>query len=792
MLDALYLLATLENSRPHLATPGIIDVATHVGFARRAFTQHGAHGGLGDLGPPPPPPPGGDPSVNAGAAFPITYNGTDAGSGITSVVSLGGTARYVKVGGPNTTGCTDAANPCATITQAYNAATAGDPVILRSGGGVFRNFGSTWNGSTWTAELSWNKAGSELYAYPNESPIVDGSLDITANTWTAADSSTHEWVAYTPFPCAVGTPFGINFCTEGTYDNLNGTSTTSPYNVGKWNDALWVDDVQYQQVVRKADLATLKFWVDRTETVVGTASASSGGNTLTGTSSNFSVLLNAGDSITVAGQTKTVSTITSNTVLTITGAFSPAISGGTVTRNGNNRLYMMKADNDAAAKIEASDKGDIVTVNTANFKMAGIQFRRFSAIQTRAAAIDINSGGDNAEFYNVELKDIAAAALYLGGNAPGVDALNNVRLDNVTFDHMNWLATNLTFNQTPTIFEVVCQNTDQWNEFASSPLSGCMKTSRVWHLSLLNSRFLNNKSQSFWGDESNYDWLVAGTSIINNGVAGEDTCFFFEISDKLKFVNNFIKCPNSINFKIAASTGIDAINNTFVGGTDVFGVYADVRSHAGCSTNDPVPAGTSNFFGNDGITCGLEYASNQWTTAKYGAIAAHPDTMDWLPRIDRFQNNIIVYANTNSAGYCGVKTVVCINRINAAASVTLPSIIHVAEPGRGIPQTVWDCNVYAANGTSLIMVRHPTTTAFNTYSSASAFGTAMGAASPYPAISGIDAHSLTGVAYDLVLADGTPTAALTDPTDAACAFPTDAAMNAHVAAGTKHFGVTWQ
>jgi hypothetical protein len=313
-------------------------------------------------------------------------------------------------------------------------------------------------------------------------------------------------------------------------------------------------------------------------------------------------------------------------------------------------------------------------------------------------------------------------------------------------------------------------------------------------LALLKSRFLNNRSQSFWGDESNYDWLVMGNSIINNGVAGEDTCFFFEISDGLKFVNNLIKCPNSTNFKIAASTGVDAVNNTLIGGTDVLGVYADTRSRPGCVSNDPVPAGSNNYFGNDGISCGTEFASNQWKG--YNAIATRPTTLDWLTRVDRFQGNIVAYANTVSAGLCASKAVVCINRTNQQTSLTLPSMIHVAEPGRSIPQTVWDCNVYASNGGALFLVRHPTTSAYNNYASADAFGTAMDLASPYPDISGIDTNSLTGVAYDLVTAAGVPTGSLTHPSAAACAFPTDAEINdtdnGGIAAGTKHYGVAWQ
>ena len=76
------------------------------------------------------------------------------------------------------------------------------------------------------------------------------------------DEANYAYTAYTPRPCGNG--FGITFCTESGADNVNGTDSVYPYNVGKYIDQVWVDGVKLQEVVKKADLNDTRFFVDRT------------------------------------------------------------------------------------------------------------------------------------------------------------------------------------------------------------------------------------------------------------------------------------------------------------------------------------------------------------------------------------------------------------------------------------------------------------------------------------------------------------------------------------------------
>ena len=70
-------------------------------------------------------------------------------------------------------------------------------------------------------------------------------------------------------------------------------------------------------------LALFDQWT-RNDTLQGVVQASS--TTVTGVSTLFSVQVRAGDSVYIAGQLRTVQTVTSDTVFTVTSAFNPAIT----------------------------------------------------------------------------------------------------------------------------------------------------------------------------------------------------------------------------------------------------------------------------------------------------------------------------------------------------------------------------------------------------------------------------------------------------------------------------------
>ena len=227
---------------------------------------------------------------------------------------------------------------------------------------------------------------------------------------------------------------------------------------------------------------------------------------------------------------------------------------------------------------------------------------------------------------------------------------------------------------------------NQFNEFTFSPQSGAIKTSRTWHTKILNSEISDNNSHGVWFDQSNFDAQIANNTIVGNRGAG----VFFEISDNLLLINNYIRSDSGQPVKLAGSSGLKIVNNTIVGGKDPVGLYTDSRSKPGCS--DPSQP-----------LCEGSYRSER---DNY-----HPrlPTMDWMPRLDLMLNNIVAHPAID--GFCGNKTPFCITETNADATVPLNQILHKADAARGIPRTRRiDGNVYVNGSGSLIAIREKAVT----------------------------------------------------------------------------------
>ena len=308
---------------------------------------------------------------------------------------------------------------------------------------------------------------------------------------------------------------------------------------------------------------------------------------------------------------------------------------------------------------------------------------------------------------------------------------------------------------------------DPWDEYASSPTSGAIKTSRISHSVMKNNFFGNNSGQGVWYDQSNFDADVFNNRFEGTGVPGESSMFFWEISHGLDFYNNVIVAPISTALKVAGSSGVRILNNTVVGGKDSLGIYADNRSMLDCAKKGTLAGTTTKCPG---------YDSDRWAANWEAA----PSQMDWLTRVEVVEGNIFAYPA--GAGLCGAPVPVCIARINQSANLKLENILP-----NGLK---WDCNVYAVNSGDLVRHTNPTSTAMIGYADLIPWTTAMAQASPYPDEL-IDVTSLAGAQY--VNADGTPTEVLSLlHSSSPCAFPTDPMMNAVIPAGSKHYGVTYQ
>jgi hypothetical protein len=166
----------------------------------------------------------GNPSADAGAQLPISYN----------LSSLGGTVRYISPSGSdNNSG--SVSSPYATLGKAISASSSGDSIVVR--GGTYRDQGSFGIGKS-----------LKIIAYPGETPVFNGATPVSGG-WTASGSLSYR--SYTPMPVTDGSGISFTGC-------VNQASSC----LGKYPDQVWVGNTQYQQVGAQADVVSGKFYVD--------------------------------------------------------------------------------------------------------------------------------------------------------------------------------------------------------------------------------------------------------------------------------------------------------------------------------------------------------------------------------------------------------------------------------------------------------------------------------------------------------------------------------------------------
>jgi hypothetical protein len=440
-----------------------------------------------------------------------------------------------------------------------------------------------------------------------------------------------------------------------------------------------------------------------------------------------------------------------NTQLRQVTAKTSVVEGTFWVDSANNRIYLSSTDV-AKGGVEVSNLRVFITISAPNTILEGIKATRYSNTANDYGILKLSYTADNTTIRNVELTDSAWQTSQLAGGDGG-NLLVGLTFKNVTIKTSNWMGVGAVYTDNFVMDGVLISDMNQFDEFAYDPQSGALKTSRTRYTVVKNSEIINNHSHGIWFDESNVDVDVANNRIVDNLGSG----VFFEISDDLLLINNYIKATGGARAtRLAGSSGLKIINNTIIGGVDSLGVFADTRSLPGCADlTQPLCAGS--------------YNSNR------DSIRIRPSTLDWMPRIDTMYNNIVAY--TTGAGWCGNITF-CVSSYSSPVYAPLESIIHKADASRGIPQTFIDHNIYANGANKLI-------SAGASYSSLATFTTAM-AGSPV-LISGIDANSKAGNSW--VNPDGSPTSTLSAIHNQAVPIPIETNINQYISAGTRHYGV---
>ncbi len=697
-----------------------------------------------------------DATASGGASVQFGGSGTScAGAGARLPISIDTTlGTYVATNGDNSpgTGTGTKDKPYATLQHAI-----ANPLTTLTGDdvGTIIVRGGTYYGDG-NSDITTSRA-VKIIAYKGETPIFTGAEDVSSTGWADAGEGRLKR-PYTPQPFLSDPSFSdpANFPNVKDADgndvkDADGNPVLN--DIGRRTDQLWVGDKQYRQVKTLAELTT------------ETDPAKPG---------KFYVPIP-------------------------TNLEEPAPS----------ELYMMATDV-SKGNIQVSRRKAFIYA-TRKTTLEGLRITRFGNSPKRPVVIFITPAGasysvNGSVMRNVEISGSAFATVLFRGGSSSTRSTATVEnptiikdnlMQNVTITESNWMGVVAMLTNDLKLDAVKISGMNPFGEFKNSPQSGALKTSRTHRTIVTNSEITNNGSHGLWFDESNYDIRIANNQITGNRGAG----VFFEISDKLLLANNYISsAPDYQPVKMAGSSGLRLINNTIVGDKDPIGLYTDSRSKENCwnRAREGGPCGKDNLVLSDRLGA----LGSNWDKIRvdcpHATQSCIPATMDWKPRLDLMQNNIIAYPKSN--GLCAT-TAFCITPRHRTPPIApapeiivnapINTIIHKADDLRGIPQTIINGNVYAltTDGGSLIRIGAGIDFAAANYTTLLAFRNAMAP----PSLVDIGGFELLGrVGNSWVNADGSPTDDLKKVHNTAVAVPTDELINQYLAAGIKHFGVTYR
>lgn len=659
-----------------------------------------------------------------GAKLPIAFD----------IKELMGTLFWLSPHGEDSNLCT-MESPCLSLARAYKMAASGDTIVVR--GGIYRG----------SRDFQLKKQ-LVITAYPGEKPVFSGARAVDKGEWI--EEGPLSYISYAPIVVTDGAGIPFSTCES----NSRGGASC----VGRFADQAWVGSRVLQQVARKTDVIAGKFWVDESGPLPGTISIEKGSNHIIGTGTTFTASFQPGDQLqhTKTGAIFTISQVVDDQTLIVTNAAENTI-GRSSYQETNSRLYVSTVDADQP-NFEVSDARDFLTIVAPGVTIKGISVTRYSNDANQYGVIDVEATADGLVMEDVDISEGAFQLLHLNGITD--DLLENVTLRRISLRNGNFVGLSGLLCSEITIESALISGLDPFDEFSNSPMSGGLKLTRAWHVKLLSSRVSGNNSHGAWFDQSSYDIELFGNTIFDNAGAA----VFFEISDHLLLINNFLQSSvgNALKFG-GGSSGLYAINNTMVGGADVVGVYTDIRSKEGCSDpNQPL--------------CPGAVMSDRDKTRPFAT------TMDWMPRIQLLINNIIAYPT--AAGLCGGITALCITDHNSGTRVAPESIIHGFDARRDLPATRMDHNVYAVSEGSI--ARLPRTGGDESLPIDSAAALADALARPPYNLPDLERHSLTGAQY--VNADGSPTELLSGLNSTAEPVPEDPAIGAYLPPGLRHYG----
>ena len=200
--------------------------------------------------------------------------------------------------------------------------------------------------------------------------------------------------------------------------------------------------------------------------------------------------------------------------------------------------------------VKAADTIKAFTVVGAGSTIRGIGIRNYSPSVPDMGAFAIAS--DNVTVENVAITDSATTAI-------------NVFAAGATLNHVTVARSGLLGAQSSQSDNMVVKNMliedNNSEHFNRAPVSGGFKVHKSRHVSVTDSVFRRNLSNSLWFDESVYDITVTGNEITDGTGRG----VLIELSATAVIANNFIARNTLDGIYIVDSGQVDVWNNTVTG-----------------------------------------------------------------------------------------------------------------------------------------------------------------------------------------------------------------------------------
>ena len=256
-------------------------------------------------------------------------------------------------------------------------------------------------------------------------------------------------------------------------------------------------------------------------------------------------------------------------------------------------------------RVDVSTLSEAMSVRATNSVIRGIGVRRYATSVPMMGTVSTYYDGVTIE--NMVIVDNATTGLFIGGA--------NVTVRNVTLRNNGLLGMGAN-NADNLKIESLFSEGNNSQRFNCAPVSGAMKITRSRQVLVQGSAFVNNYGQGPWFDESVYDTTFADNDVVNNSCAG----VVFELSDKVKAVNNLIANNKKKGMIVQGTGNVEIWNNTFVNNTGSLDVVQDWRrasdlSVAGHDKRQPLPDPTMPW-----ITKNVTLVNNVFSQSKGEAV----------------------------------------------------------------------------------------------------------------------------------------------------------------------------